>query len=177
MNTKIRKFLESLIFSVRWILYPVNVGLVITLFSYVIAFLINDYRFLRYKFSLEMEPLMVILLDLVDAGMVANLIVMVVQGGHQIFIHKFELEDVESRPQWIDHIDSGILKVKIALSIAGITLIQILRDFVNIMNTNWVLIEHRIIIHITALFSAFMMSLIWRMTHPNPTNNFHRILE
>jgi uncharacterized protein (TIGR00645 family) len=98
--------------------------------------------------------------------MVANLIVMVVQGGHQIFIHKFDLEEKDERPQWLDHIDSGILKVKISLSIAGITLIQILKDFVHIERTDWGLTEHRIIIHVVALISALMMALIWRVTHP-----------
>jgi uncharacterized protein (TIGR00645 family) len=141
-------------------------GLVVALFLYVLAFLVNDYRFLRHDFTWDMESFMVMLLGLVDASMVANLIVMVVQGGHQIFIHKFDLLDKNDRPQWIDHIDSGILKVKIALSIAGITLIQILKDFVNIERVDWTLTKHRIIIHLVALASALMMAFIWRVTHP-----------
>jgi uncharacterized protein (TIGR00645 family) len=133
---------------------------------YVGAFLVNDYRFIRYEFTWAMEPIMVTLLGFVDASMVANLIVMVIQGGHQIFIRKFDIEDGVDRPQWLDHIDSGILKVKIALSIAGITLIQILKDFVNIERADWVLTKHRIVIHIIALSSALAMALIWRVTHP-----------
>jgi uncharacterized protein (TIGR00645 family) len=109
---------------------------------------------------------MVMLLGFVDASMVANLIVMVVQGGHRIFIHKFDVANQTDRPQWLDHIDSGILKVKIALSIAGITLVQILKDFVNLERVNWSLTTHRIVVHVVALFSALMMALIWRVTHP-----------
>jgi uncharacterized protein (TIGR00645 family) len=160
-------------FSVRWILYPINVGLVVVLCLYVFAFLYNDYHFIRHEFTFDMESLMVMLLGFVDASMVANLIVMVVQGGHQIFIHKFNLPNNESRPQWIDHIDSGILKVKIALSIAGITLVQILKDFVNIEHVDWTLVKHRIAIHVVALLSALMMSLIWRVTHPAGLVNGH----
>src|SRR5258708_2907214 len=115
------------IFAVRWVLYPINVALVVALSLYVVAFLVNDYRFIVHEFTWDMESLMVMLLGFVDASMVANLIVMVVQGGHRIFIHKFDIQDQSSRPQWLDHIDSGILKVKIALSIAGITLVQILK--------------------------------------------------
>ena len=163
------KRLGDAVFAVRWILYPINIGLILALFFYVLGFLVNDYRFVRDMFShwsWEMEPMMVALLGFVDASMVANLIVMVVQGGHRIFIHRFGIIDKSERPQWLDHIDSGILKVKIALSIAGITLIQILKDFVNIENVNWTLTHHRIIIHVVALFSALMMALIWRVTHP-----------
>ena len=110
--------------------------------------------------------MMVMLLGFVDMSMVANLIVMVVQGTQRIFIHRFDISDKSERPQWLDHIDSGILKVKIALSIAGITLIQILKDFVHVEQVNWGNTLHRIIIHVVALFSALMMALIWRITHP-----------
>lgn len=154
------------IFAVRWVLYPINVALVVALSLYVVAFLVNDYRFIVHGFTWDMESLMVMLLGFVDASMVANLIVMVVQGGHRIFIHRFETSGKDERPQWLDHIDSGILKVKIALSIAGITLVQILKDFVNLEKVNWTLTQHRIIIHLVALFSALMMAFIWRVTHP-----------
>jgi hypothetical protein len=73
----------------------------------------------------------------VDASMVANLIVMIVQGSHQIFIRKFERDKSET-PQYLDHIDTGILKVKVALSIGSITLVQILKDFVNLEKVDWV---------------------------------------
>lgn len=164
------KIAGDAVFTVRWILYPINVGLVLILTLYVMAFLRNDGQFMYGMFSgaqpWDMENLMVVMLGFVDASMVANLIVMVVQGGHRIFIHRFDITDKSERPQWLDHIDSGILKVKIALSIAGITLIQILKDFVHVERVDWTLTQHRIIIHIVALFSALMMALIWRVTHP-----------
>jgi len=157
----------TFLFSVRWILYPINLALVLALALYVMAFLVNDYRFFRHQFTWDMESLMVMLLGFVDASMVANLVIMVIQGSHQIFIHKFDLVEKSERPQWLDHIDSGILKVKVALSIAGITLVQILKDFVNIENVDWNLEKHRIVIHITALVSALVMALVWRVTHPS----------
>jgi uncharacterized protein (TIGR00645 family) len=166
MSKVLTKRLGDAIFAVRWILYPINIGLVVALMLYVVAFLYNDYHFIRHEFTWSMEALMVVLLGFVDASMVANLIVMVVQGTQRIFIHRFEISDKSERPQWLDHIDSGILKVKIASSIAGITLIQILKDFVHVESIDWTVTEHRIVIHVVALFSALMMTLIWRVTHP-----------
>jgi uncharacterized protein (TIGR00645 family) len=158
-------------FSVRWVLYPINIGLVVGLIFYVIAFLRNDWVFARGFFSggqgiWDMENLMVLILGFVDASMVANFIIMIVQGGHQIFIHKFDLEDNNDRPQWLDHIDSGLLKVKGALSIAGITLVQILKDFVHVEKIDWTLTEHRIIIHLVAVLTSLGLALNWRITHP-----------
>lgn len=167
MNTQnTRKRLGRIIFEMRWILYPINIGLLVALAGYVLAFLYNDYRFVRYDFTWDMEALMLLLLSFVDASMVANLIVMIIQGSHQIFIHKFELPDTTERPQYLDHIDTGILKVKVSLSIASITLIQILKDFVHLEEVDWSVARHRMMIHGMVLVSSFAMALIWRITHP-----------
>jgi uncharacterized protein (TIGR00645 family) len=160
----IRTILSRVIYAARWILFPVNAALIVALLGYVAALLINDYQFFIHHFTLDMEILMVQLLGFVDAAMVANLIIMIAQGSHQIFITKFEIDKVE-RAQWLDHIDSGILKVKIAMSVAGITLIQVLKDIIN-ENSIWTVTEHRIVIHVVALMSALVLALIWRVTHP-----------
>jgi len=171
MNKSWMKRADGFIFCVRWILYPISIALVIALSLYVVAFLVNDYRFIRYEFTWDMESLMVMLLGFVDASMVANLIIMIIQGSHQIFIHKFQITEDNERPQWLDHIDSGILKVKVAMSIAGITLVQILKDFVNIAKVDWETVRHRVILHILCLFSALAMAIIWRVTHPQADNH------
>lgn len=97
MNVNWTKRAGNAIFAVRWVLYPINVALVVALSLYVVAFLVNDYRFIVHQFTWDMESLMVMLLGFVDASMVANLIVMVVQGGHRIFIHRFDIADKSSR--------------------------------------------------------------------------------
>lgn len=160
--------LEDFIFASRWLLYPINAGLVVALCVYVTRFLVDAYLMITHSFSLESEAVMVLLLGLVDISMVANLLVMIIQGGHQIFIRKLQIPDAQ-RPQWLDHVDSGILKVKVALSVAGITLIRILKDFVAIEHTPWETIVHRMLIHGLCLLSALAMALIWRLTHSTDT--------
>ena len=170
----IRRALNGIIFKSRWLLYPVNIGLLVVLTLYVAQFLYNDYYFIRHDFvwGTELEPLMVLLLGFVDASMVANLIIMIVQGGHHIFINRFErCQKCDDIPQYLAHIDPGLLKVKVALSIAGITLVQILKDFVNIEHVAWSDVTHRIIIHVVALLSALTMSVIWRVTHPEGSHD------
>lgn len=159
--------LDTAIFSARWILYPINVGLFGALIVYVIKFIIEDYSLMVHSASFSAEQIMVAMLGLVDIAMVANLLIMIIQGSHQIFIRKLEIKDSRDRPQWLDHIDSGILKVKVALSIVGITLVQILKDFVNIEHVDWDVCVHRIYIHGVCLASALVVALIWRITHPS----------
>lgn len=166
-SVRLRRVLGRIIFMSRWILYPINIVLICALLKYVGIFL---YEFAMHGAVHELETKMVDLLGLVDAAMVANLVIMIVQGGHQIFIHKFELPAKSETPQYLDHIDTGILKVKVALSISSITLVQILKDFVNIEHVDWDVAAHRMWIHGAALISAFMMAAIWRITHP-PQHN------
>lgn len=170
-DSRLIKSLDWAIFESRWFLYPINLGLILALVIYVIKFIVEDFFLLMHSPSLTTEEIMIAVLGLIDIAMVANLVVMIIQGSHQIFIRRLAIPDERSRPQWLDHIDSGILKVKVALSIAGITLIQILKDFVNIEHMDWEVVKHRMIIHAMVLVSAAVMALIWRITHPNGANS------
>ena len=165
--SKVDDGLGTFLFSTRWLLYPMNLGLAVAGMVYCLKFLMDDYHLITHSMSMETEEIMLSLLGLVDMLMVANLLVMVYKGSHQIFIQRFLIEDPAHRPQWLDHVDSGILKVKVASSVAGITLIRILKDFVNIENTDWQIIVHRSMVHIICLVSVLVMAIIWRLTHPH----------
>lgn len=160
------KILDRAVFSTRWILYPINMGLFAALVVYVYKFLCDDYHLIFSSGALNGEQTMVAMVGLVDIAMVANLLIMIIQGNHQIFIRRLEISDARDRPQWLDHIDSGILKVKVALSVVGITLVQLLKDFVNIENVEWTTTVHRVELHGVALASALIVAIIWRITHP-----------
>jgi uncharacterized protein (TIGR00645 family) len=171
-TSRLERILNDIVFESRWVLYPIILGLIAATVVYVIRFLIEDISLLVSGISSETEHVMVAILGLVDIAMVANLLVMTTQGSYQIFIRRFEI-DVEDRPQWLDHVDSGILKIKIALSVAGITLIRLLKDFVNMEHVEWVLIQHRIIVHIVCLGSAIAMAVVWRLTRMRTNGNGH----
>lgn len=157
---------EHPIFASRWLLYPINIGLILALVVYVGKFIIDDLHFFVSSFEKDSEQLKVLLLGLVDTAMVANLLIMVAQGSHQIFIRKIYAHDSQ-RPQWLDHIDSTLLKLKLSLSIAGITLVQLLKDFVDIEQIDWQVAQHRICVHLVCLVSAVAMAVIWKITHPS----------
>lgn len=156
----------SFIFATRWLLYPMNLGLAIAGMLYGVKFLMDLCTLLRNGLGMETEAVMLGVLGLLDMLMVANLVVMIYKGSHQIFIQRFVIADPAHRPQWLDHVDSGILKVKMASSVAGITLIRLLKDFVNIEHVEWNIIVHRAIIHGVCLCSVMVMAFIWRLTHP-----------
>jgi uncharacterized protein (TIGR00645 family) len=158
--------LGDYLFESRWLLYPMNIGLALAGAAYVLRFLYDDYLLLKGSVHMDAEGFMVPLLGLVDMVMIANLLVMIYQGSHQIFIRRLYIDNAEERPQWLDHVDSGILKLKIASSVAGITLIRLLKDFVDIEHMEWKIVLHRAIIHGVCLVSCIVMAWVWRITHP-----------
>ncbi len=55
---------------------------------------------------------------------------MVIVGGYETFVSRLRLERHPDNPEWLSHVDSGVLKVKLAMGIVGISSISLLRTFV-----------------------------------------------
>jgi uncharacterized protein (TIGR00645 family) len=55
---------------------------------------------------------------------------MVIVGGYETFVSRLRLHRHPDNPEWLSHVDSGVLKVKLAMSIIGISSISLLRTFV-----------------------------------------------
>ncbi len=73
---------------------------------------------------------MLVVLGLIDVVMISNLLVMVIVGGYETFVSRLELEDHPDQPEWLSHVNAGVLKVKLAMAIIGISSIHLLRTFI-----------------------------------------------
>jgi uncharacterized protein (TIGR00645 family) len=156
---------EYLIFASRWIQAPMYLGLIFgsclylfKFFEELIAIAQNLYR------STEVE-VMLGMLGLIDASMVLNLLAIVIVGGYTIFTSKIDLDDQEDRPQWLDHIDAGKLKVKLASSLASISGVHLLKTFIDIhgqagRSGGSEDLLYEIIIHLTFIVSALMLAWV-----------------
>jgi uncharacterized protein (TIGR00645 family) len=54
----------------------------------------------------------------------------VIVGGYETFVSRLRLEGHPDNPEWLSHVNSGILKVKLAMAIIGISSIHLLRTFI-----------------------------------------------
>lgn len=133
MLRRIEGLLEWSVFASRWLMAPVYLGLV----GAQIAFAFKFFRDLWTLLTTIWHPgdghghgghdVIALILGLVDMLMVANLVLMVLIGGYATFVSKLNVDDHEDRPEWLDHIDPGTLKTKLAgalVSISGIHLLQ-----------------------------------------------------
>ncbi len=122
--------LPQIIFASRWLQVPLYVGLIIAQAVYVFLFLKELLGLIQHVMDFDEQQIMLVVLGLIDVVMISNLLVMVIVGGYETFVSRMRLERHPDKPEWLSHVDSGVLKVKLAMGIIGISSISLLRSFV-----------------------------------------------
>ena len=108
--------------------------------------------------------IMLIVLGLIDVVMIANLLIMVIVGGYETFVSRLNLQGHPDQPEWLSHVNAGILKVKLATALIGISSIHLLKTFINAGNLQPQVMLWQVIIHALFVLSAIALALIDRLT-------------
>ena len=182
--------LPAIIFASRWLQLPLYLGLIVAQMVYVMHFLVELAHLVEAAFgsqtalqalvssigyktdiaptALTETIIMLVVLALIDVVMISNLLIMVIIGGYETFVSRLGLEGQPDHPEWLGHVDASVLKVKLALSIIGISSIHLLKTFINADNyTDRVLIAQTAI-HIAFLLSAMAIAYTDRLMNSHP---------
>ncbi|MEI6301282.1 MAG: TIGR00645 family protein [Betaproteobacteria bacterium] len=154
------------IFMSRWLQAPLYIGLIVAQGVYVWQFwveLIHLLSITATKGVTEAE-IMLVVLGLIDVVMISNLLVMVIIGGWETFVSRLELEKHPDQPEWLSHVNAGVLKVKLATAIIGISSIHLLKTFINAQNYDEKTLLWQTAIHITFVFSAMAIAYTEKIT-------------
>jgi uncharacterized protein (TIGR00645 family) len=110
-------------------------------------------------------------LGLIDVVMISNLLIMVIIGGYETFVSRLGVEGHPDEPEWLDHVNAGVLKVKLAMALISISSIHLLKTFISPDQNSTHTIMWQVIIHVAFLVSALIMALVDRLTtHTHPTH-------
>ncbi|WP_269531334.1 TIGR00645 family protein [Chitinimonas sp. BJYL2] len=158
--------MESFIFWSRWLQAPLYLGLIVAQGVYVYKFLRELVHLVADANAMGETQIMLIVLGLIDVVMIANLLIMVVIGGYETFVSKIDILDKhEDRPEWLSHVDAGVLKTKLALALISISSIHLLKTFISLSdpsisttNTDSNSVMWQVVIHCTFLLSAVIMA-------------------
>lgn len=123
MNNLAKSSLENVLFNVKWILPLFYLGLVAVLCLYGYTYVIHLCSLFAHA-AVNIDEMKIIVLDMVDVVMVANLVKMIITGSYHSFISK-------NHGKEDDKVSSGVLKIKIASSIIVVGMINLLRTFVS----------------------------------------------
>ncbi|HJU33295.1 MAG TPA: TIGR00645 family protein [Hyphomicrobiaceae bacterium] len=164
------RLLATFIFGSRWLQVPLYLGLIVAQCVYVVLFLKELWHLMMHATSFSEQQIMLLVLALIDVVMISNLLVMVIVGGYETFVSRLRLEGHPDQPEWLDHVNASVLKIKLAMAIIGISSIHLLKTFIEAGNLGvdgakftatgvmW-----QTIIHITFILSAIGIAAVDRM--------------
>ncbi|RCW68166.1 TIGR00645 family protein [Pseudorhodoferax soli] len=172
--------LPKLIFASRWLQLPLYLGLIVAQAVYVVHFLVELTHLVEAAFgsqtalqalinsigykteapitTLNETVIMLVVLALIDVVMISNLLIMVIVGGYETFVSRMNLEGHEDQPEWLSHVNASVLKVKLAMSIIGISSIHLLKTFINADNYSEKVLIAQTVIHVAFLLSAMAIA-------------------
>ncbi|MDX8535691.1 TIGR00645 family protein [Mesorhizobium sp. VK25A] len=153
--------IESVILASRWLLVAFYLGLGVALATYALSFGKKLYEFVFSAFTLGDTDTILKMLGLIDAALVASLVVMVIISGYENFVSRFDEQDGEVH--WLGTIDVGSLKVKVASTIVAISSIHLLQVFLNHASYTTEQLMWLTIMHLAFVFSALMLAYIDRV--------------
>lgn len=142
MKINFRDILEKLMFSVKWLLVLFYFKLFYRLILFLIAF---------WKGTIVTTDIVHVLED-IDIIMIANLVKMIVTGSYTSFVDKGHGEEEET--------SAGMLKVKMAGSLIGVSSIFMLKEFLENSDMSQAQLTKILLIHGSFLIGALILAVM-----------------
>jgi len=162
---------ERIILSSRWLLVVFYIGLVLALAVYAVSFAFKFLKVAGSVFELGEAEMILAMLGLIDAALVASLIVMVMISGYENFVSRFDEAEKEGEVSFLGKLDSGSLKIKVASSIVAISSIHLLQVFLNVNQYDDGKIMWLTLMHLAFVVSALMLGFLEKLMSVTSKND------
>ena len=123
--------IARIIFASCWIQLPIYLGLIVVQMIYAWKFLKALWHLIVNLGIMDENTIMLAVLNLIDVVMIANLLLMVIVGGYETFVSRLNTDNHPDQPEWLDHVNASVLKVKLSMAIISISSIHLLQTFIN----------------------------------------------
>ncbi len=154
--------IEKVIMAARWLLVVFYLGLGAALVIYAVSFVYKFIKIAGSVFELEEGEMILAMLGLIDAALVASLLVMVMISSYENYVSR--LENANAELSWLGKLDSGSLKIKVASSIVAISSIHLLQVFLNANQYTDMKIVMFMLLHLTFVVSALLLAFVDRIS-------------
>ena len=159
----VESFVERTLFSLRWLLAPLFIGLAAAVLALGIKFFQELLHIFTHILALSEAALVLSILSLIDLSLVGSLIVMVMFSGYENFVSRMDLPDDSDKLDWLGKLDSNSLKLKVAVSIVAISSIHLLGKFMEAETISNDKLLWYTIIHLTFVLSALLLGVLDRL--------------
>jgi uncharacterized protein (TIGR00645 family) len=147
--------IEWVIYTSRWLMAPVYLGLIAALGILIVTFFRELYLQAPLVLSMDETDIILLVLTLVDLSLAGNLVLIILFSGYENFVSKMEMAHKDrDRPEWMGTIDFSGLKIKLIASIVAISGIHLLKIFMNLSSYTQQQLLWYVVIHVTFIFSG-----------------------
>ncbi|MEQ8950891.1 TIGR00645 family protein [Parvibaculum sp.] len=151
-------FVERVILASRWILVVFYLGLAAALAVYAVSFGVKFLKIAKTALTASEAEMILSMLSLIDAALVASLVVMVMLASYENFVSRFD--DAKTDLTWLGKLDAGSLKIKVASAIVAISSIHLLQVFLNANQYDNQKILWLTVIHFAFVVSALVLGIL-----------------
>lgn len=161
LGLKIEHGVEHVLFSARWLLAPFYIGLTLALLMLMIKFGQSFWDFAKHVLDTDNHHVTLGILGLLDMTLLGNLILIVIFAGYENFVSKIGAAvNSKDRPHWMGQVDYSGLKIKLIGSLVAISVIELLKDFMDANAGVSEGLKWRIGIHVTFVVSGVLFALM-----------------
>jgi uncharacterized protein (TIGR00645 family) len=164
----LESLIERVILGSRWLLVVFYLGLALSLGVYAISFSLKFFNVAIHVLDYNENQMILAMLGLIDAALVASLIVMVMISGYENFVSRFDDERANGDVSFLGKLDAGSLKIKVASSIVAISSIHMLQVFMNIKEYTETTLMWVVILHMAFVISAVLLGFLEKLMKPKP---------
>lgn len=154
----VETILEKILLSSKYLLIPFFFGLMVSLAIYTYLDIKEIYHLFHQVKTLDPNTGMLMLLEIIDLAMVAFLVKLIIVGSYTSFYKKHEKPEKKKDPNL--NTSSGVLKVKIATALIGVTSINLLATFIKPGEISMEDLEKKLWVHATFLIGALVLAAV-----------------
>jgi len=158
---RVELVMEHLMFSSRWLLAPLYLGLLLGLIILVLKFFQEFWHLATTISGATLQETTIGILEILDITLLGNLILIVIFSGYENFVSKITIaSESEDRPSWMGKVDFSGLKIKLIGSLVAISVIQLLAVFLDPEMIDPDQIVWMIAIHLTFVISGVLFAVM-----------------
>lgn len=171
----LERVIEWIIYTSRWLMAPVYLGLIAALGILIVTFFRELYLQVPQVLAMDETDIILLVLTLVDLSLAGNLVLIILFTGYESFVSKIESAHKDrDRPDWMGTLDFSGLKIKLIASIVAISGIHLLKIFMNLSNYDEVQLRWYVIIHLTFIVSGVCVAAMdWIEEKAHEVSNRH----
>ena len=160
---KTEAFLESIVFSCRWLLAPFFFGLLVAILAVLVKFVKQLVALFAAVAGGGEHEAVLLVLTLIDSALLASLLLIIAFSGYENFVSKIGVGEHEDRPAWMGKVGFSDLKIKLMGAIVAISAVELLKAFINADRLTDRQLAWRVGIHLAFVTSGVLFAVTDRL--------------